>query len=104
MASSLQLFANSYTANLQAVATQMGVSLTLLTILLAIVATWTLVWKGLSLWKASQKKQAIIFILLLVINDFGIIELLYFFWLSKIGQAKPKADDRKVVKQKSKKK
>ena len=81
-----------YNSALQSAASQMGISLGLLTTLMTLISLWTLVWKGLALWKASQKNQKIIFVLLLIINDFGILELLYYFWLSKIG---PKVKKKK---------
>jgi hypothetical protein len=48
------------------------------------IATWTIVWKGLALWKASKKDAKVWFVLLLVINTIGILELLYYFFLSKV--------------------
>jgi hypothetical protein len=44
---------------------------------------WLLVWKGLALWKAATKRQLIWFILLSVIQTFGLLEILYLFWLSR---------------------
>jgi len=47
-------------------------------------ATWTIVWKGLALWKASRKEAKVWFVLLLIINTVGIFEILYYFFLHKI--------------------
>lgn len=48
-------------------------------------AIWTLPWKGVALWKAAaQKKDVYWFIALLVINTFGILEILYIFVFSKM--------------------
>ncbi len=45
---------------------------------------WILAWKGFALWKAGAvKKSKIWFILLLVINTYGLFEILYIFLLSK---------------------
>ncbi len=44
---------------------------------------WSLVWKGLALWKAAGKKQLIWFIAFLVINTSGLLEILYIFYLNK---------------------
>ena len=44
---------------------------------------WTMVWKGLALWKAAGKKDKIWFIALLVLNTLGLVEILYFFIFSK---------------------
>ena len=99
MVSPLQSFGESYSSGLATLATQLGVSLTLLTTFMVLVTVWILIWKGLALWRASKKNQKLIFILLLIINDLGILELIYYFWLSKIGQAKQK---EKPIKQKVK--
>ncbi|MBS3100496.1 hypothetical protein J4463_04785, partial [Candidatus Pacearchaeota archaeon] len=53
--------------------------------LIIIVIIWTLVWKGLALWKAGRKNQPIWFVVLLVVNTFGILEILYIFVFSKIN-------------------
>ncbi|MSS74360.1 hypothetical protein EXS72_01835 [Candidatus Pacearchaeota archaeon] len=58
--------------------------------LLAIILTWTLIWKGLALWKASQRKSPIWFVVLLVVNTIGIFEILYYFLFSEM-----KLDDKK---------
>lgn len=50
-------------------------------ILLSIV--WTLPWKGVALWKAAKKGHKAWFIAILIINTFGLLEILYFFFLSK---------------------
>lgn len=59
----------------------LGISLPILFLVLI----WTLVWKALALWKAAKKNHLIWFILLLVINTLGILEILYIFLFSKIN-------------------
>lgn len=44
---------------------------------------WSLVWKGLALWKAAQKQEKTWFIALLIINTVGILEILYLYVFSK---------------------
>ncbi len=44
---------------------------------------WTIFWKGLALWKSATKKQLFWFILILVINTMGILEIVYVFILNK---------------------
>ena len=51
--------------------------------LFLIFAIWTLFWKGLALWKSAGEKDKIWFILLLVINTLGILDIIYIFVLSK---------------------
>lgn len=50
---------------------------------MASVILWSLPWKGFALWKAAQLKDKIWFVIILVINTFGLLEILYIFFLSK---------------------
>jgi len=50
-----------------------------------IILIWTLVWKGLALWKSARKNSPVWFIILLVVNTLGILEILYIFVFSKIN-------------------
>ncbi len=43
---------------------------------------WSLVWKGLALWKSAQKGDRNWFIALLVLNTMGILDILYIYVLS----------------------
>ncbi len=51
---------------------------------LIILYIWSLIWKAIALWKSARKKQLIWFIILLVANTAGILEILYIFLFSKI--------------------
>jgi hypothetical protein len=44
-----------------------------------IVVAWSLVWKGVALWKAARRDQLAWFIVLLVVNTVGILEIIYIF-------------------------
>lgn len=44
---------------------------------------WSLVWKGLALWRAAQNGSKPWFIALLLINTAGILEILYLFVFGK---------------------
>jgi len=48
-----------------------------------ILAIWSIGWKGLALWRAARRKDKIWFIVLLVINTLGILEILYLFVFTK---------------------
>jgi len=48
-----------------------------------VLAIWTLVWKGLALWRAAQNKSKPWFIVLLLVNTVGILEIAYIFFFSK---------------------
>ncbi len=45
--------------------------------LLVIFLVWSLFWKGLALWRAGRHNQAVWFVLLLVLNTLGIVEIIY---------------------------
>ena len=51
---------------------------------------WILIWKGLALWKAGQKKDKIWFAVLLALNTLGIVEILYYFIFSKLEKKEKK--------------
>lgn len=61
--------------------------------LVALLALWTLPWKGYALWIAARKEQKWWFVALLVINTLAILEILYIFVFSKMGK---KEEDKKV--------
>ncbi|MDP3940884.1 MAG: DUF5652 family protein [bacterium] len=44
---------------------------------------WSLLWKGIALWRAAKLDQRNWFIVLLVINTAGILEILYLFRFAK---------------------
>lgn len=48
---------------------------------------WVLPWKGWALWRAAQRCQKIWFVVLLVLNTIGILEILYIFVFSKNKKA-----------------
>ena len=50
---------------------------------LVIFLFWNIFWKGIGLWKASQKKQLVWFILLLIVNTLGLLEIAYIFFLNR---------------------
>jgi hypothetical protein len=43
---------------------------------------WSIVWKGLALWRAAHKEQKYWFLAFLVINTAGILEILYLYVFS----------------------
>lgn len=50
---------------------------------LGLLAIWSLVWKGLALWKAGGRRDKWWFIAMLVLNTAGILEILYIFIFSE---------------------
>ena len=54
-----------------------------MTTLLIIVIAWCLVWKGLALWRAAKSGAKVWFIVLLLVNTVGILDILYYFYIHK---------------------
>lgn len=46
---------------------------------------WSLIWKGLALWKAARRGEHWWFLGLLVINTAGILDILYLYVFTKGG-------------------
>ena len=44
---------------------------------------WTLFWKGYSLWTSAKNKHKGWFIALLIVNTFGILDIIYIFFVAK---------------------
>jgi len=53
------------------------------TLLLITVLVWSYVWKGLALWRAGRRGDKVWFIVLLILNTAGILEILYIFYFSR---------------------
>jgi methionyl-tRNA synthetase len=67
---------------------------------LALVLVWSLVWKGFALWKAARKKHLTWFIVLLVVNTLGILEILYIFLFADLFKEKKEGSKKPVKKKK----
>ena len=59
---------------------------------LLIAVTWSLIWKGLALWKAARQDDKPWFVAILIINSLGILEIFYIFVFSNRTAAKKSAD------------
>ena len=55
----------------------------LFALLFAVLAVWTIAWKGTALWKAARNNSKPWFIVLLLLNTMGILEIIYIFFFSK---------------------
>ena len=58
----------------------LGISAGLFWVLLTAVALWTIVLKGFALWHAARNYQRYWFVALLIVNTFGLLELIYLIW------------------------
>ena len=51
--------------------------------ILFLIVIWTLFWKGYSLWTAIKNNQKGWFVILLIFNTIGILEIIYIFYVAK---------------------
>jgi hypothetical protein len=66
-------------------------------IVLSVVVLWSLVWKGIALWKAVKAGSKPWYIAILVVNTLGILEILYIFVFSRMGKKGMKMKGKKAV-------
>jgi len=57
-------------------------------VLMGILSIWSIVWKGVALWKSARRGEKGWFIVFLVVNTVAILEIIYIFMVSK----KPKIE------------
>lgn len=55
-----------------------------------VLVVWTLVWKGIALYKAARREDKGWFVALLVLNTLGIVEILYVYIFSQRPGKSPK--------------
>ncbi|PIR44025.1 hypothetical protein COV23_02005 [Candidatus Wolfebacteria bacterium CG10_big_fil_rev_8_21_14_0_10_31_9] len=60
-----------------------GPYIAIFAVLFAVLMVWSIIWKGLALWKAAKNGSIKWFIVLLVVNTMGILEILYIYVFSK---------------------
>ena len=49
---------------------------------LIILVAWSILWKGLALWRAAHRGEKVWFIVFLLINTAGILEIIYLFFIT----------------------
>lgn len=50
---------------------------------LALIFAWSLVWKGIALWKSARLSHKKWFIALLIVNTVGILEIIYIYFVAR---------------------
>jgi len=83
------------TGSYETIGTALGITPTTVAVLFIVVGIWSLIWKGLSLWKASTKKSVPWFIVLLIFNTIGILDILYIYVFSKMNLKKSSGKSKK---------
>jgi hypothetical protein len=48
-------------------------------LILTLMIFWSIAWKGIALWKAAKVGSKVWFIIILLVNTFGILEIIYIF-------------------------
>jgi hypothetical protein len=52
--------------------------------LFLILALWSFFWKGLALWHSARRGHTWWFVIMLVVNTAGILEIIYLFFVLKM--------------------
>lgn len=52
--------------------------------ILLIVILWTIFWKAMALWISARKNDSVWFIILMLVNTLGILEIIYIFGVAKV--------------------
>lgn len=63
--------------------------------IIALIALWSLPWKGIALWKAAKNNQEVWFVILLLVNTLALLEILYIFTFSKHKEAQIAQDNNR---------
>ena len=48
-----------------------------------VLITWSIAWKGVALWNATKNNQKNWFIVILIVNTIGILEIIYLFGFAR---------------------
>lgn len=64
----------------------LAVHMNIIAPIFAAVLIWSLVWKGLALWRAARNGQSAWFVVMLVLNTLGILEIIYLLTAGKKKQ------------------
>ncbi|MGH7141632.1 MAG: DUF5652 family protein [Minisyncoccia bacterium] len=51
---------------------------------LLVLLVWSLFWKGLALWHSGRRGQPRWFVIMLILNTVGILEIIYLFGVAQI--------------------
>ena len=67
------------------------------TAVLIILIIWSVIWKGIALWKCGRQNQLTWFVVLLILNTGGILPIIYLLFFQKSKKtAKVKKKKKKV--------
>lgn len=46
---------------------------------LVLMIIWSLIWKGLALWRSAKRNDTVWFVIFLVVNTVGVLEIIYLY-------------------------
>ncbi len=52
-------------------------------LMFSVLILWSVIWKGIALWKSGRLNQKGWFIVLLIVNTLGILEIIYIFAVAR---------------------
>jgi hypothetical protein len=66
-------------------------------VLLLVIILWSITWKGYALWTAAKHNHKRWFVVILLLNTVGILEIFYIFKIIKRSSEDVKRDFRKAL-------
>lgn len=57
--------------------------------ILILAAIWIIPWKGVALWKAARNRSVAWFVVLLIINTLGILDIIYIIFSKRKDASQP---------------
>lgn len=58
-------------------------NLTMFNVAFWILIVWSMIWKGISMWKAARNQDKVWYIVLFILNTAGILDIIYIFVISR---------------------
>jgi hypothetical protein len=52
--------------------------------MLLVLVVWSIFWKGLALWHSARRGQPWWFVIILIVNTVGLLEIIYLFLVLKL--------------------
>ena len=62
-------------------------------LVILIIMLWVLPWKGYAMWTAARRSHKWWFIILLIVNTFAILDIIYIFFVAKVRRKKSKESE-----------
>jgi len=79
--------------------TLFGIGGTLVLILFLVAMFWSIVWKGIALWKSARNGHKGWYVAILILNTLGILEIIYLIFFNK-KKAKKEISENNIPEQK----